>query len=135
MIQIQVVAGVIWSQDFSRILVAKRHKAQHQGDRWEFPGGKVEPSETNEEALARELHEELGLSFEQISFFHALTFDYPEKTVALSFYHIGGLLSEAEAREGQPLRWVTKDELVALNFPDANAPIVEKLTQQDWPLL
>ncbi|NRA41370.1 MAG: NUDIX domain-containing protein, partial [Pseudomonadales bacterium] len=86
--RIHVVAGIIFSDDEQQVLLSKRHKDAHQGGLWEFPGGKVEPAESESQALARELREELNLVFANATPFHRLNFDYPDKSVELSFWSV-----------------------------------------------
>ncbi len=119
---VDVAVGLI-VQD-GKALLAQRAQHQHQGGRYEFPGGKVEPRETVVSALARELHEELGIDIITPHFVQRLTYCYPEKTVCLHVYRIAAFHGDPVGREGQPLSWVPLDELFALNFPDANRPIV-----------
>jgi 8-oxo-dGTP diphosphatase len=119
---VDVAVGLI-VQD-GKALLAQRAAHQHQGGRYEFPGGKVEAGEPVTVALARELHEELGIDVIAPHFVQRLTYHYPEKTVCLHVYRIDTFSGEPIGREGQPLSWVALDVLFDLNFPDANRPIV-----------
>ena len=124
---VDVVAAVIFDDARDQVLLTLRKPEQHQGDRWEFPGGKVEPGEVLEEALCRELKEELDIvpetSFERRSVVH----DYPEKTVRLHFRDVYRFLGTPQGLEAQVLRWVPIAELASLPFPDANQIIVDEL--------
>lgn len=126
---IEVVAGIIWNQAANAILLSKRLKNQHQGGLWEFPGGKIESGETAEQALQRELMEELTISVENIHFFHQEKHNYPDKTVAIQFYHCTHSSGEIIAQQGQEWRWFAVKELVQLDFPAANRQVVEKLAE------
>lgn len=120
---LHVAVGVILDAD-SRILITRRHDDAHQGGLWEFPGGKVEPGESVAHALARELREELGIAIGPI---HALTevrHDYGDKAVWLDVHVVESFEGEARGLEGQPLAWVTAEELPVYRFPAANVPIV-----------
>ncbi|GAC1376740.1 MAG: Nudix family hydrolase [Aquirhabdus sp.] len=119
---VDVAVGLIVQN--GQVLLAKRAEHQHQGGRFEFPGGKVEAGELVEDALARELREELGIYIHIPQFIHRLTYNYPEKTVCLHVYRIESFDGEPVGREGQPLHWVPLAQLFDLNFPDANRPIV-----------
>ncbi|NRB40921.1 MAG: 8-oxo-dGTP diphosphatase MutT [Pseudomonadales bacterium] len=124
---IQVVAGIIWSQDKTEILISKRPDHLHKGGFWEFPGGKVEAAEQEVEALRRELQEELSVIFTESDFFQNIHFEYPEKTVDLNFYHVYGVGEKIVANEGQEWRWVKVAELTEYTFPEANEPVVKAL--------
>ena len=105
-------------------LIAWRGGERHQGDRYEFAGGKVDQGETPAQALVRELHEELGIVVTHQQFLQRLTYAYPEKTVRLHVYRVDQFTGTPHGREGQPLLWVALDQLDQYQFPDANAPIV-----------
>ena len=119
---VDVAVGLIVQN--GQALLAKRAEHQHQGGRFEFPGGKVEAGELVTDALVRELHEELGIEIHAPQFIQRLTYHYPEKTVRLHVYRIESFNGEPVGREGQPLHWVPLVQLFDLSFPDANRPIV-----------
>lgn len=126
---VNVVAGIIWNQDRSQILIAKRPEHLHKGGFWEFPGGKLESDEIQLDALKRELQEELSIEFSEALFFKNIQFDYPEKTVNLDFYHVYGVNDNVQANEGQQWRWVEVSALTEYAFPEANKPIIAALLQ------
>ena len=107
---VDVVGAVI--RDGERVLMAQRPEGKAQAGLWEFPGGKIEPGETPEEALARECREELALEIENPSVLRSVVHRYPEKTVRL-------LLVECSVRpgsvpvpqEGQSVAWVRPSDL------------------------
>jgi len=119
---VDVAVGLIVRE--GQVLLAKRAEHQHQGGRYEFPGGKVEAGEAVETALHRELNEELGISILAPQFIQRLTYPYPEKTVRLHVYRIEQFSGDPVGQEGQPLHWMAVDQLHELTFPDANQPIV-----------
>lgn len=124
---IHVAVGVILRGQ--HILLALRSSKQHQGGKWEFPGGKVEAGETVQQALSRELQEEVAIQVSESSAFMQLQYAYPEKTVLLDIRLVTRFSGEPHGREGQPLRWASVAELSQLDFPDANQPIVERIQQ------
>ena len=124
---VHVAVGVIVRQQ--HILLALRSSKQHQGGKWEFPGGKVEAGETVTQALARELQEEVAITVTQSSPLMQLEYAYPEKTVLLDIWLVTEFSGEPHGREGQPLRWATVAELTEIPFPDANQPIVARIQQ------
>ena len=123
---IHVVVGIIINRN-NQVLIAKRGSHQHQGDKWEFPGGKVEDSENSEEALYRELKEELGIGVQSSQYLFEIKHKYEDKEVVLDIYEIREWIGEAVGREGQPLLWVKKSELEQYEFPVANAEILSRL--------
>ena len=98
---VHVVAGVIRDEG-GRILVARRHDDSHQGGLWEFPGGKVEPGESLQVALARELREELGIEVGNTSPLLAVQHDYGDKRVLLDVHVIREFTGDPHGLEGQP---------------------------------
>jgi uracil-DNA glycosylase family 4/mutator protein MutT len=121
----EVVAGVV-ARD-GRYLVAQRAGGRHLAGLWEFPGGKRKTGEPLTDALRRELHEELGVVARVGGLRLVVPWTYPEKTVVLYFFDCDIGDQAAEAREGQPLRWVTPAELPSLAFPPADGALVADL--------
>ncbi len=126
---IRVAVALIINQN-KEILIAKRSKDQHQGNKWEFPGGKVEENETSEEALHREILEELGIEVQSSSEMISITHEYIEenpknnKTVILDVFDVRKWQGEPKGVEGQPIRWITVSEIDNYEFPIANVEIV-----------
>jgi len=127
--RVHVAVGVVLNGQ-GRVLISKRHADSHQGGLWEFPGGKVEPGETVELALARELHEELGIDIGPVRPLMSIHHDYDDKSVHLDVWVVEEFSGRAIAREGQPLCWVALDELSGYAFPAANVPIIERLRSE-----
>ena len=127
--RVHVAVGVI-IDDQQRVLLAKRPDHLHQGGKWEFPGGKVEPEETVTQALSRELKEEVALNVESTSPFMELSFDYPDKQVLLDIHTVTSFTGEARGLEGQLVKWVGKDKLRQFEFPEANKVILDKLLSE-----
>jgi 8-oxo-dGTP diphosphatase len=120
--RILVAAAVIRRE--GKILIAQRPQDKHQGGLWEFPGGKVEEGEPVQQALVRELEEELGITATSARPLIRITHDYPDKSVCLDVWEVSAFTGEAHGREGQPVRWVSDDELAGYEFPAANHPIL-----------
>lgn len=120
--QLHVAVGVIRQPD-GRVLIARRAEGSHQGGRWEFPGGKVEAGETVRDALARELHEELGIQPLDVRPLIRVPWQYSDKSVLLDTWEVRRFAGTPSGREGQPLRWVPPRELIRYRFPAANRPI------------
>ncbi len=128
--QVHVAAAAIVGSD-GRILIARRPEHLHQGGLWEFPGGKVEAGETVAQALSRELQEELGIVPSASVPLIRIPFDYPDKRVVLDVWRVTAFDGEPHGHEGQPLRWVTLDQLDELPFPAANQRIITALQLPD----
>lgn len=120
---LHVVAAVIRGTD-RRILLAQRPAHKHQGGLWEFPGGKVEPGEAVEAALARELHEELDIRVEQARPLIEVRHAYPDLSVLLDVWEVSRFSGTPRGMEGQPLTWAEESALGSFAFPAANRPIV-----------
>ncbi|PFG45240.1 8-oxo-dGTP diphosphatase [Vibrio sp. ES.051] len=125
-----IVAAIIFNQNKSQIFITKRPNDKHKGGFWEFPGGKVEPGETMELAIARELKEEVGIEVTEQAFFEHLEFDYPDKSLKFDFITVSQFNDEPYGREGQEGRWVEISELGDYPFPEANVPILERVVKE-----
>ncbi|MBU3825779.1 MAG: 8-oxo-dGTP diphosphatase MutT [Candidatus Oceanisphaera merdipullorum] len=125
---VRVAVGVIENTQ-GEIFICRRHANQHQAHKWEFPGGKVESGETEEQALARELAEEVGITVLASEPFMQIEHDYGDKQVTLAIHKVTGFSGEPHGLEGQPCRWVAVSELEQYDFPEANGPIVAKLRE------
>jgi 8-oxo-dGTP diphosphatase len=121
---IVVVAAIIERDD--AFLLTLRPAGTHLADHWEFPGGKVHHSETHQEALRRELFEELDIVATVGELAHTVTHAYPEKTVELHFYNCT-FVGEPKPMMGQGMRWVVRAELAGLPFPEADRALIELL--------
>ncbi len=121
--RLQVAVGVVKNAQ-GDILISLRDQTLHQGGLWEFPGGKVEPQESVEQALRRELKEELGITVISETPLIAIQHQYPELAVELRVFLVENYSGDAISRLGQPCRWVNPSELNHYAFPVANQPIV-----------
>jgi 8-oxo-dGTP diphosphatase len=125
--QIVVAAAVI---SCSRVLVAQRVRPPELAGRWELPGGKVAPGETEPDALARELAEELGLEIGNVAVGERLGDDIPlNETTTLRAYRVRLIRGEPHPRDHQALRWVTAAELHDLDWVPADRGWLGDLTR------
>jgi 8-oxo-dGTP diphosphatase len=109
------------------ILIQRRPVGVHQGGLWEFPGGKLEPGECAEEALARELLEELGIRLRRFRPLIRTHHDYGDRHVVLDVFRVDEYDGDPVGREGQPLAWVAPDAMDATIFPAADRPVINAL--------
>lgn len=123
---IAVVAGLIFKE--GRLLACQRRADGAFPLKWEFPGGKIEPGEEPNAALARELREELGIESEVDREVFAHAHSYAGfSTVHLKFFDVPRYRGEMVNRVFAQLRWVAKEELEAMDFLDGDRPVVEWL--------
>lgn len=120
---VHVVAAVIYNEK-GEILIAKRPDHVHQGGLWEFPGGKVEEGETAEEAIKRELLEELFIFPITLEPLDSVIHHYTDKIVNLEFFKVDSFLGKEAGLEQQELRWVAPRHLENYNFPAANKKLM-----------
>ena len=101
---VDVAVGVLVRADGAFLLTSRPPGKVYAGH-WEFPGGKIEPGETLQQALARELHEELGIDIGAAEPWHEQLFDYPHALVRLRFCKVFAWTGELQMREGQAMAW------------------------------
>lgn len=131
---IHVAVAVIINDD-DEVCISLRHQDSHQGGLWEFPGGKIEPNETVEQALSREIEEELNLEIESSRPLITITHDYHDKKVCLHVNKVLGYRGQATGVEGQQVRWLPVDQLATYDFPAANLSIIKALQLPDRYLI
>ncbi|MFD1006878.1 MULTISPECIES: 8-oxo-dGTP diphosphatase MutT [Oceanisphaera] len=124
--KVLVAVGVI-ENSRGEIFICRRGASQHQANKWEFPGGKVEAGENVAQALARELAEEAGIVVQACQPLMQIEHDYGDKHVTLAIRKVTAFSGEPRGLEGQPSRWVPISELSQYDFPAANSPIVDML--------
>jgi 8-oxo-dGTP diphosphatase len=130
--KVVLVSAVALIDPDGRVLLAQRPEGKSMAGLWEFPGGKVEPGETPEAALIRELHEELGIET-WASCLAPLTFAshaYADFHLLMPLYVCRKWGGIPQAQEGQSLRWVAKRDLRSLPMPPADVPLIPILS--DW---
>ncbi|HDZ39559.1 MAG TPA: Nudix family hydrolase [Marinobacter sp.] len=125
--EVHVAVGVIVRE--GRVLIARRPDHVHQGGLLEFPGGKVEPEETVQAALVREIAEETSLQIplKSLQPVICIRHDYGDKRVRLDVWRTDKARGEAHGREGQSIHWVSPNDLRDEDFPVANRGIIRAL--------
>jgi 8-oxo-dGTP diphosphatase len=110
-----------------RVLIAQRPAGTHLAGGWEFPGGKLERGEERAAGLARELDEELGITIATPRPLIRVRHAYPTREILLDVWIVRHFHGEARGLDGQALRWVTRDELAAVELLPADGPVVRAL--------
>jgi 8-oxo-dGTP diphosphatase len=110
-----------------KILVGRRPEGGALPDVWEFPGGKIEAKEAPEEALRRELQEELGIEADIGKLQFAGTFTYGRRGLLFLFYEVKFWKGEVKAEHHTDLQWVSPKDLKDLALPDANRAFLDKI--------
>jgi 8-oxo-dGTP diphosphatase len=131
-LKVLLVTAVALIDADGRVLLAQRPTGKSLAGLWEFPGGKVEPGETPEAALIRELHEELGIDT-WASCLAPLTFashSYPDFHLLMPLFACRRWQGTPQAREGQTLAWVRANALKDYPMPPADIPLIPIL--RDW---
>lgn len=123
---INVVAAVIKDEN-EKMLITQRNLKKAQGGLWEFPGGKIEPNETRENAIIREIKEELDIDIEVKSYLSEKVFNYPEKDINLIALECKKVSGEIRLLEHEDYKWVPKNELDNFQFAPADLFIIEKI--------
>ena len=122
--QIEVVAAIIRKED--KIFATQRGYGEWK-DWWEFPGGKMEVGETPEEALVREIHEELSAEINVDKFFCTVEYDYPKFHLTMHCYHCSLVTEALHLNEHEAARWLAKDELDSVKWLPADLDVIEGL--------
>jgi 8-oxo-dGTP diphosphatase len=123
---LEVAAAVIERAD-GAFLLAQRPAGKVYAGWWEFPGGKVDEGESADAALARELHEELGIDVRRAYPWITRVYVYPHATVRLNFFRVIAWSGEPHPREDQAIRWQRLDAPMAEPMLPANAPVLRSL--------
>jgi 8-oxo-dGTP diphosphatase len=121
---IRVAVGIVINPK-GEVLLARRPIGAEYGGFWEFPGGKVEPDETVEEALVRELKEEIGIEVKGYQWLVQVMHQYPSKHVELNVWIINDFGGQPQGLEGQTLQWIMPAQLKDYSFLTANDAIIK----------
>ncbi|HYA39501.1 MAG TPA: Nudix family hydrolase [Candidatus Methylomirabilis sp.] len=122
---LHVAVGIL--TDGNKVFITRRSRHSHQGGKWEFPGGKIEPGEDTLSALKRELMEELGIEVVTAEPSMQIRHAYRERHVLLDVWRILDYRGTPIGREGQETRWTALPDLMRLEFPAADLPILRRL--------
>lgn len=123
---IKQIAAAIIEHD-GKILIAKRGKKDSLENKWEFPGGKVEPGETLEQCLKRELFEELGIEVVVGEYVITSPFVHQDTPYEMCVFKVPSFTGTIELREHKEIRWVMPHELPQFDYPEPDIPIVNLL--------
>lgn len=123
---VDVAAAIVERAD-GRVLLAERPAGKPWAGYWEFPGGKIERGETPHAALARELHEELGIEVDAATPWITFVYDYPERSVRLHFFRVPRWHGEPHGREGQRLAWELPGSVQVAPLLPANEKVLRSL--------
>jgi len=121
----KVTAAVI--EENGKVLIGRRKPGRHMGGKWELPGGKIEPGETPQESLARELLEELAIKVRVGEFLCNAFYDGDGVSLELLVYRVERLEGEPALIEHQELCWVRPEELSVFDLADSDRKVVERL--------
>lgn len=125
---IEVVAAVILKDE--RVFAAQRNAKGEVGLKWEFPGGKIEPGETPEVALKRELREELSIEAEIGDFFMTVHHTYASFNLIMHCYLTSIISGKIILKDHVDSRWLNKQELLSVDWAPADLPVVQEI--MDW---
>ena len=123
--KLRVTAAIVFNK--RQVLITQRHSDEDMGEKWEFPGGKIEPGESPEACLRRELREELNVSAKVHERLIVAHHRYPEFEIELLAYRCTISSGELVLQVHQDLRWVSLAELGQFDFLDADKAIVAML--------
>lgn len=131
----QVIVCAALKRTDGRILVMRRAPGKKMAGFWEFPGGKLEKDEECENALARELSEELGIAAGRCDLIHAKAHTYPHASVLILFYVCSEFSGEIQMRDHDALEWLLPHELKSFSgLLPANQEVISKLVEA-YPLM
>lgn len=128
----EVVAALIWDKASDlqgKFLICQRPENKARSLLWEFPGGKVEPGETREQALIRECREELAVKLDIGDVYMEVLHDYPDISVHLTLYNSFIAEGTPQMLEHRDIRWITVAEIPAYRFCPADISILERLSR------
>jgi 8-oxo-dGTP diphosphatase len=126
----QLVTAALLERD-GKILLARRKAGKHMGNRWEFPGGKLLPGETPEQALSRELQEELGIETRIGEYLGSARFAQGRVELEILLYRAEHLSGAFTLREHEALAWVEPADLELYDLADSDRELVRRVVRRD----
>jgi 8-oxo-dGTP diphosphatase len=127
---INVTCGIILKD--GKVLVTQRSETMQLALKWEFPGGKIEAGETEEQCLCRELKEELGIEIEILEKLESKPFDYGKLSINLIPFVANHLSGEIMLHEHKDFKWLTKEELPELEWASADIPVLDAFLKSNY---
>ncbi len=124
---IRVVAAIIFNQ--GKVFATQRGYGEFK-DGWEFPGGKIEPGETPEEAIKREIKEELDTEIEIVKFLDTVEYDYPKFHLSMDCFICKVISGDLVLKEHEAAKWLTKENLDSVDWLPADQGLVEKIKEE-----
>ena len=128
--RIEVVAGIIEYEGKILCMQRDQGKFDYVSFKWEFPGGKIEVGETNEQAFNRELQEEMELAVDIIEHFSDVEYEYPDFIVKMYCYKCNAHTSKFKLNVHKDYKWLDKKDLLSIDWAPADLPIVKKLLEE-----
>lgn len=121
----KVVCGIIYKGD--KIFLCRRNPDKQLGGYWEFPGGKIESNEKPEQALKRELNEEISMSVKTLSYFTTVIHEYEKLTIELIAYKCEFIEGEFELTDHDKYEWLDLKQMIDKKLAPADVPILQRL--------
>ncbi len=122
---VKVTCGIIWQNQ--KILIARRGREQVHPGKWEFPGGKVKPSESLEACLARELYEELNIQVNVLELWDSVNMEYEDFYIELHPFKCKFIDNPIILREHEQIKWCSIGEMGKLDMTEADRELVQRI--------
>ena len=130
----QVVIGIVKNSS-GQLLLSRRPDGKHLSGYWEFPGGKVESTESFKQALRRELNEEIAIDVEAVKAIFNFKYQYPDRLLHLHVFEVISYSNDVCALEGQDLKWVNEASIDNSQLPPANYSIINAIRLPNYYMI